>query len=201
MIRGLKYVIYRKIMKKLFPQFLEGKTEEGFYCGFQQQEENRRQIKCKSDKVQQKRFWLDIREMYLQWVCLNTRTGYSESLWNPYSSRYSKWEWIQPQAVLTWEWYLPLQSSFFWGIWINLSQHLRLGFFCFLFLFWREVCLFVCFDLLCLVWIFWAFFFFNFLFCDFKWFLYLKNFASPAFHYTWANWYISWQRNFIWWIL
>lgn len=29
-------------MKKLFPQFLEGKTEEGFYCGFQQQEENRK---------------------------------------------------------------------------------------------------------------------------------------------------------------
>lgn len=44
-------------MKKLFPQFLEGKTEEGFYCGLQQQKENKiKEIKCKWDKLQQNRF-------------------------------------------------------------------------------------------------------------------------------------------------
>lgn len=66
MIRGLKYMIYRKRMKFFFPLFLEGKTEAGFYCGFQQQEESRRKIKCKWDKVQQERFQLDIRKMYLE---------------------------------------------------------------------------------------------------------------------------------------
>lgn len=53
-------------MKFFFPLFLEGKTEAGFYCGFQQQEESRRKIKCKWDKVQQERFQLDIRKMYLE---------------------------------------------------------------------------------------------------------------------------------------